>query len=145
MDIRGRGQFFIQKHFFINKSIPVIEVAFKTQSIGFVWTQTTQELSKLKGGETFSIWNQAIYSKQEIPRKFKFWTLHFLISIEMKVNTKRYVKGSMHNFLWYFHYVWKSMTCNYLAFSKHPLFLGCQNIIQIIIKFHLVIALYYII
>ena len=55
MNIKGGGQFFLSsKHFFINKSIPVIKVASKTQSIGFVWTQTTQELSKIKEGETFS-------------------------------------------------------------------------------------------
>ena len=60
-------------HFFwINKSIYIIEVGSKAQCIGFVWTQTTQELSKIKEGETFSTWNQIIYSKQEIPRKFKF-------------------------------------------------------------------------
>ena len=51
---RGRAVFLSSKHFFINKSIPVIKVASKTQSIGFVWTQTTQELSKIKEGETFS-------------------------------------------------------------------------------------------
>ena len=56
----------------IHKSISVIGVASKAQSIDFVWTQTTQKLSKIKEGETFSTRNQVIYSKQENPRKFKF-------------------------------------------------------------------------
>ena len=37
-----------------DKSISLIEVPSKAQSIGFVWTQTTQELSEIKEGEIFS-------------------------------------------------------------------------------------------
>ena len=97
----GRGQFFPAVGIFcINKSILVIEVAPKAKSIGFVWAQTTQELSNIKECETFSSWNQVNYSNQEVPRSFTFWTLHFFfIPIEMKVNIKRYVKGSIFNFL----------------------------------------------
>ena len=70
---RERAVFSSNGHSYrFNKSISVIEAASKAQSIGFVWTQTTQKLSKIKEGETFSTRNLVIYSKQENLRKFKF-------------------------------------------------------------------------
>ena len=139
--------FYLQwAQFIIFKVFLLLELPPRHNLYIFIGTQTPKTISKIKEGESFSTWNQVIYSKQEIPRKFKFWTLHFFISIEIKVNIKRYVKISQLNFLGQL----CMKKCDKLLFIifKTP---SASRVSEhnskyfSILKFHLVIALFYII